>query len=102
MLIPDPVEDGGGIVDHLRREKAVRVVVAAVARLHGLGVRTTDGSTSPHFLPKQALEYKLGEGCTKRELADAMRRAMLDGKLTRGVVGKYTNRAPMHGLMVAG
>ena len=31
-------------------------------------------------MPKVLLQYKLAEGCTKGELADAMRVAMLDGK----------------------
>jgi len=31
-----------------------------------------------------------------------MRSSMLSGKLVRGEVGRYANRAPMQGLLVAG
>ena len=44
-------------------------------------------------------QYKLAEGCTNRELAEAMRAAMLAGKLSRAQVGKYANRTPMFGLV---
>ncbi len=102
VLIPDSVEiEPGGIVAYAREGKAERVVMSAVTRLQSMSVRTTDGTTSPNYLPRQILAYKLGEGMTKRELAEGMRRAMLAGKLVRGVVGKYENRAPMHGLTVA-
>lgn len=100
VLVPDEIEAGGGLMNSLRKQKAERVVIEAARRLQQMGTRMTDGSTSPQFLPKLIVEHKLSEGCTKRELADAMRQAMLDGKLTRGVVGKYQNRLPMHGLMV--
>jgi hypothetical protein len=99
VLIPDEIE-GGGLIEGIRKQKAGRVVIEAARRLHELGLRMTDGSTSPQFLPKLILDYKLGEGCSKKELADAMREAMLDGALTRGVVGAYSNRSPMHGLLV--
>lgn len=102
VLVPDAVEVGGGMVNHLRDQRAERVVIDGLRRLQGLGVRATDGNTSPAYLPRVLIDYKLGEGLSKRELAEASRRAILDGKLIRGVVGKYPgNRSPMFGLMVA-
>jgi hypothetical protein len=102
VLVPDePAAAEGGLVGHLRAERVQRVLLAAAQRLGSMGVRATDGSTSPSYLPRLVLEYKLAEGATKRELADAMRDAMLDGRLVREEVGKYANRAPMFGLKVA-
>jgi RecA-family ATPase len=103
VLIPDEFEAtaSGGILDHLRQQKAERVILDGLGKLSTMEVRAVDSANSPAFLPRLLLEYKLGDGCTKKELADAMRTAMLDGKLIRGVVGKYSNRSSMHGLMVA-
>jgi hypothetical protein len=102
VLVPEPLEAAGGLIDTIRRQKADRVVIDAARRLRDMSVRFTDGSTSPHYLPRLILEYKLAEGLSKRELAESMREAMLAGKLTRGKVGEYGNRTPMHGLIVEG
>ena len=67
-----------------------------------MDVRTTDGKTSPAYLPRIVLDYQLGDGCTKSELEKAMRNAMLEGKIVRGVIGKYSNRSPKEGLMLNG
>lgn len=102
VLEPDGAEPGkGGLMSHLRAQRAAGVVLNGARRLRELGVRVTDGATSPQFLPRVLLDYKLAEGCTKRELADATRAAMIDGKLVRAEVGKYAgNRSPMFGLVV--
>ncbi len=101
VLVPDAVElDGAGIVGQLREARAERVVLDAARRLAEMGLRFTDGSTSPQFLPRLILEYKLAQGCSKSQLAAAMREAMLAGSITRAVVGNYSNRSPMYGLKV--
>jgi hypothetical protein len=100
VLKPDGAP-AGGIIDTVRRDTAVRVVTAALSKLATKGVRVTDGKTSPSYLPRVILDYKLGENYSKRELGEAMRTAIIDGTITRGVVGKYgSNRAPMEGLML--
>jgi hypothetical protein len=99
VLVPDPVETSGGMCDVLRKEKARKVVIEAARQLHRLGVRSTDGISSPSFLPRVIIDYKLGEGLSKTELAAAMRQAMLDGKLCRKTIGRYSNRTPMEGLV---
>lgn len=104
VLVPDGAEPaGGGVMAQLRAQRAERIVLDGARRLREMGVRVTDGATSPQFLPRVLLDYKLAEGCTKRELADATRAAMLAGKLVRAEVGKYAgNRSPMFGLVVQG
>lgn len=102
MMAPEiPETEGGpGITDSIRKQQAMRIIIAAAKRLAEMGLRMTDGVASPQFLPKMAVDYKLAEGRTKRELADAMRAAMLDGKIIKSVVGKYPNRMPRDGLIV--
>ena len=100
VLVPDQVETGGGMIGYLRDKKAERVVIDAARQLRDRSIRFTDGNTSPDFLPKKIAEYKLSEGCNKSELADAMRAAILEGKLIRGQVGHYANRVSMMGLIV--
>ena len=56
----------------------------------------------PHICPGNLLDYQLADGCSKSELEKAMRQAMLDGKIVRGVIGKYGNRSPKEGLMLNG
>ncbi len=103
LFLPDAAEIGGdGIVGHLQGARAERIVLDAARRLAALGLQFTDGSTSPRFLPRLILEYKLGQGATKSQLAAAMREAMLAGTITREQIGKYSNRAPMFGLRVSG
>jgi hypothetical protein len=101
VLVPDAIEIGGGLMNGLREQKAERVVLDGLRRLAAMSVHATDAGNSPRFLPKLLLDYKLSEGCTKRDLANAMRQAMLDGKIARGVVGKYQNRLPQYGLIAS-
>jgi hypothetical protein len=101
VLVPDEVEPFGGIVDYLRSQNAERAVLAGLLKLSTMSVRAIDSVNSPSFLPRLLLEYKLADGFTKRELANAMRKAMLDGQLVRGVVGRNANRSQLQGLIVA-
>jgi hypothetical protein len=98
VLVPDVVEASGGMVDHLRKQRAERVVIDGMRKLLERGVRVTDGATSSAYLPRALAEYQLAEGLTKKDLADAMRRAVMDGRLARGEVGRYPNRSPIMGL----
>jgi RecA-family ATPase len=99
LFVPEAGEPvSGGLMDHTRRLKAERVVVDAFRKLLAMGLSPTDGDTSPNSLPKLIFGHALGEGLTKRELGDAMRRLMNDGKLVRAVIGAYSNRAPRYGL----
>ena len=97
-VLPETTEPG--LMASLNKQKALRVIISSARRLTEMGLRTTEGVSSPQYLPKLAIQYKLHEGLTKRDLADALRAAMLSGSLAKGVVGKYANRAPMEGLIV--
>jgi len=66
-----------------------------------MGIPSSDGTRSPAYLPKLMAEYKLDDGLQKRELVNAIRTMMLDGKIKRGEVGKRPNRTPLFGLVPA-
>ena len=88
-----------GYLDDRRDE---RIVLDAFKRLtNGLNQQPTDAQNSPSFLPTLILQFKLGEGRSKRDLADAMRRLQTEGTLRRDVVGHYANRAKKVGLVLA-
>ena len=102
IFVPEPSEmasAGGGLTDSIRRAKADRVALEAFRKLVAMGQVPTDGSSSSNYLPKAVVEYRINEGLTKRELTEAMRRLMTDGKLKRDVIGVYGNRSPRFGLI---
>jgi hypothetical protein len=101
VLIPDEPAGGSWLVDGLREGHADTVALKGLRKLLVMNLTPTEGSRSPDFLPRLILEYKFADGMTKRELADAMRRLMADGRLVRAQVGKYPNRSPRFGLREA-
>jgi len=104
VLVPDAIEAAaaGGIIGHLYDKAAERVVLEGLKKLQEMGLQPSEGATTSRYLPRLLLDYKLGEGRPKAELAGAMRRLMLDGKLVKSVVGRYAgNRSQMFGLTVA-
>lgn len=101
-LTPDAVEaqdDQGGIIASIKSNRAQRVVLNGLQKLATMGVHGTDGKRSPSFLPKVLTEYSLNEGLPSRDLADAMRTLMVEGKLKREQVGKTQNRTAIMGLV---
>lgn len=99
VLVPDAVETGGGIVGHLRDQATERIVMEGLKRLNGMSMWPTAAKNSPRYLPKMLADYKYTEGRSMKELGDAMRRLMTDGKLELGKVARYgSNRNPMEGL----
>ena len=98
MLIPEPIDQGGGVVAQIRQGNAEKAILAGLQRLTAMGLHGTDGKTSPRFLPRLLHEYKLAEGHSKAELADAMRSLMLDNRLRRAPVGRDDHRRAVFGL----
>ena len=98
VLVPDSAADGEGMVGAIRERSAERVVLAGLKRLADMNLTATDGTTSARYLPKLLGQYKLSEGHSKTELADAMRRLMLADKVRRAVVGKDDSRHGIWGL----
>lgn len=98
-VLPETTEPG--LMAKLHQQKALRVVLSAVNRLKAMGMRMAEGSSSPQYLPKLIIKFNLNEGCIKAELDAAMRTAMLEKKIIKGVVGTYPNRSPMEGLCLS-
>lgn len=99
VLVPDEAENTGGVVSAIRSSNAEKVVITGLKKLLTLGLNPTDGSTSPRYLPRMLNEYKLTEGFSRADLADAVRRLMLEGSL-RKVTRKGDDRHPINTLDV--
>lgn len=98
VLVQDVTEGAGGLIGSIRSKKASETVLEGLRALNDKGIRVTDGKTSPQYLPRVLVDYKLNDGITLRDLGDAMRAALMAGQIVRGVIGKYENRTPMFGL----
>jgi len=84
-----------------RKREAERLVIEAMQRFTEMGKSVTDGKTSPSYLPKAILEFKLNGVCTKREITDAMHDLMLANRIRRAPIGTYGNRQEKYGLVIA-
>jgi RecA-family ATPase len=98
LLVPEQTE--GRRFDHAHQQDvAEAVVIKGLHKLESVGIKPTDGSTSPDYLPKQIFAKGFAEGFSKKELAAAMNRLMGHGRLKRGVIGEYRNRTPRLGVV---
>jgi hypothetical protein len=84
-----------------RDEAAEEVVLKAIDRFVAVSVRTVDARTSPDYLPKRMRQDKLAQDFSPRELAEALGRLRLNGRVTEGPVGKFANRTVKFGLVRA-
>jgi len=64
-----------------------------------MGIRGNSSTRSPEFLPKQAAEYNLLDGLSRKQFIRAMREAIKSGRLKNEVVGQYANRTDKLGLV---
>lgn len=84
-----------------RDEAAEEVVLKAIDRFVAVSVRTVDARTSPDYLPKRMRQDKLAQDFSPRELAEALGRLRLNGRVAEGPVGKFANRTVKFGLVRA-
>lgn len=103
--VVEPVEQASphvqAVMDSVAKDRADAVTRAGFLRLLEMGVKPTDGHTSPDFLPRQLTEKGLAEGFDRKELTAAMNRLMSSGVFTRAVIGHYGNRNPRYGLVMS-
>jgi hypothetical protein len=102
LVLDEPQGVSGRIDLAIRKEGAETVVLSALSKLKGIGILASDSKNSPDYLPAQIVAKNLHQNHTKRELAEALNRLMGDGKLLRGVIGHYSNRAPRYGVVLPG
>lgn len=101
VLVPEEVQATGGLIGHLREQHAEKIVLEAIQKFVSMGIVTKEGSKSPQYLPKLIMEYKLGNGQSRPEIAQALRKLLMDGKITRAIIGKNENRTPKESLVIA-
>ncbi|MFC5608195.1 DnaB-like helicase N-terminal domain-containing protein [Variovorax soli] len=98
LLVPD-IAPTSGLLSALTDRHTEDLVLRGFTALEAIGVRTTDGVTSPDFLPRQIMAKGWAEGLTKNELSRAMNRLMGRGVLVRAVIGQHANRSQKYGLI---
>ena len=101
LFVPDQPEGGVQLSLVMRSESADSVVLNAFSKLISAGLQPSDKAQSSDFLPRQLIALGHHEGHTKAELTKAMNRLLGSGRLRRDVVGKYPNRSPKFGLVMA-
>jgi len=102
VLIPEQAASSIGLIGALTDHRDERILIAAFRKLSGeMGQQPTDGESSPNYLPKLVLQFGLGQGLTKRDLAKAMRGLMVAGDFQRKAIGQYANRTPRFGLVLS-
>ena len=101
VLAPQEIEQGEpGLMQNLRKRKARNVIAAALPKLAEVEIFCND-APGRNYLPTIILDNRMGEGCSKAELTEAMRAMILAKELTRNIVGKNAARKAIHGLQIA-
>jgi hypothetical protein len=102
LMVPEHVDGDriGGLVNALADEQAEQHCIAGFHALTSLGILPSDKPNSGDYLPRQIVEKGLAPGFTKHDLARALNRLMGRGQFVRGVVGRYSNSNPKHGLQL--
>lgn len=102
VLVPDEFAGThvGGIVSALDEKRAEELCIAGFKSLCAMGIRTTDGKTSPDYLPSQMAAKGLAAGYSKPEMGKAMNRLMGRGMFIRAPIGQHSNRSPKFGLVL--
>lgn len=100
VLIPDAVELAPK-VSIVSGDFAKDIVRRAITKLAAQNVHGLLSTASPEFLPKLAKQYGLLDRLSPSQFGKVMRTMLLAGELTRAEVGKYSNRTPKFGLVLA-
>lgn len=100
LMVPERVEGErmAGLMSAAEEQRAEQLCVAGFKTLADMGIKATDGKTSPDYLPSQMASKGLAHGFSKADLGRAMNRLMGRGTFVRGVVGKHANYTPKYGL----
>ncbi len=103
LMVPQHVESDRyeGLASAAEEARADELCIAGFKSLSGMGIRTTDGKTSPDYLPSQIVAKGLVPGYSKSDLSRAMNRLMGRGVFVRAEVGKHPNRSPKFGLVLS-
>ena len=102
LLVPEGAPGHvGAVMQAIDQQKADSTAMAGLRALAAMGIRATDGKTSPDYLPSQIVAKGLAAGYTKHDLGKAMNRLMASGALIRAQVGQQANRSPKFGLCEA-
>lgn len=100
LLVPERIDTGdSGLIASLRNRKARDVVLRGLDKLTEMGINTSERGGQAN-LTKLIFDYKLAEGCSPRQLAQALRELMVEGTIIRGETGRDASRRKREGLMI--
>ena len=102
LMVPEHIDGDRtvGLMSAAEEARADQLCMAGFATLVGMGIQPSDKHNSGDYLPRQIIDKGLAPGYTKQDLARALNRLMTRGKFVRGVVGRYSNSNPKHGLQM--
>jgi hypothetical protein len=102
LLVPDQVAQThvGAQVSAMDEKRAEEICLAGFSSLYAMGIRTTDGKTSPDYLPSQMVSKGLAAGYGKSEIGKAMHRLMARHVFVRAPIGRHANRTVKFGLVL--
>lgn len=100
VMVPDDRAEGpvGGSPS---KEFAQETISRAIRQLANMGKYGNASTASPDYLPKLADQYGLLERVSRSMFAAVMRQMEVEGKIKITVVGKYQNRTPKLGYVIA-
>lgn len=100
LLVPERIEtNDSGLIASLRNRKARDVILRGLDKLTEMGINTSERGGQAN-LPKLILDYRLSEGCSPRQLAQALREHMVEGTIIRGETGRDASRRKREGLII--
>lgn len=99
VMRPELPDDTSDVYGAARKRADENVVIAGIAALAGRGI-TMSERPGPTYLPRMLRQYELHSGIGHRDLAEAMRRLIVSGRIQRAEVGRDHARRPRFGLVV--
>ena len=101
VMVPEAAPDVTAAIIRPGVEYARDVVGRAVRKLSEIGEHGVASTSSSKYLPRLAKDYRLLDRLSEKEFTAAMRAMRTEGRLMMAVVGKYSNRNPREGLVLA-
>lgn len=101
VMVPETPAEDFTAGSSPKPEYVADVVIRSMRRLADMEEYGNASPSSPNYLPKLARTYKLLENVTEKQFAAAMRGMQMDKRLKVAVIGKYSNRTPKMGLVIA-
>jgi hypothetical protein len=102
LLLPDEINAQGGLIVHLVKQKAERVVLEAVQQFYNRQIRVVTGRSSPDYLVNKMTDAGITDSVRKQEIISALARLMIDGKIVEIPFGTSSKNRTKHFTLAPG